>query len=96
MLDTLVDDCLDRAGEIEEEIETIENRIFADQPMKSGETQEIQLKLFTIRRELVALQLKVQPLEEVAAKLSEGTVDWIGGDNAKEFENLRNHVLQRE
>jgi magnesium transporter len=94
VLDALIDDCLDRAGEIEEEIETIENRIFADQPMKSGETQEIQLKLFTIRRELVALQLKVQPLEEVAAKLSEGTVDWVGGDNAKEFENLRNHVLR--
>jgi len=94
VLDALVDDCLDRAGELEEQIERIENQIFADQPMKGSETKQIQLTLFQVRRELVALQHKVQPLEEVAAKLSEGKVEWVGSANAKEFENLRNHVLR--
>ncbi|HMK12076.1 MAG TPA: magnesium transporter CorA family protein [Acidimicrobiales bacterium] len=94
VLDALVDDCLDRAGELEEQIEQIERQIFADQPMKSAETKQIQLTLFQIRRELVALQHKVQPLEDIAAKLSEGKVEWVGGANTKEFENLRNHVLR--
>ena len=42
----------------------------------------------------LALQHKVHPMEEVAAKLRDGEVKWVGSDNAKEFENLRNHVLR--
>ena len=94
VLDALVDDCIARASELEEQIEQIEQQIFADQPMRGSETKEIQKRLFKIRRELVALQLKVQPLEEVAAKLSEGNVKWVGAENRKEFENLRHHVLR--
>ena len=94
VLDALVDDCLDRAGELEGAIEKIEARIFGTEPLKRDDTQKIQRELFDIRRELVALQHKVHPMEEVAAKLRDGEVKWVGHENAKEFENLRNHVLR--
>ncbi len=94
VLDALVDDCLDRAGELEGAIEKIESRIFGAEPLKRDHTQKIQRELFDIRRELVALQHKVHPMEEVAAKLRDGEVKWVGHENAKEFENLRNHVLR--
>ena len=94
VLDALVDDCLDRAGELEGAIEKIEARIFGTEPLKRDDTQKIQRELFDIRRELVALQHKVHPMEEVAAKFRDGEVKWVGSDNAKEFENLRNHVLR--
>ncbi len=94
ILDALVDDCLDRAGEIEGAIEKIEARIFGAERLKRDDTQKIQRELFDIRRELVALQHKVHPMEEVAAKLRDGEVKWVGHENAKEFENLRNHVLR--
>ena len=94
VLDALVDDCLVTAGEIELRIETIEQSIFGTQPLERGATQRLQRELFEIRRELVRLQHKVQPMEEVAAKLRDGDVMWVGTENAKEFENLRNHVLR--
>ena len=94
VLDALVDDCLVTAGEIELRIETIEQSIFGSEPLERGATQRLQRQLFDIRRELVKLQHKVQPMEEVAAKLRDGDVMWVGTENAKEFENLRNHVLR--
>ncbi len=94
VLDALIDDCLVTAGEIELRIETIEQRIFGSGPLERGATQRLQRELFDIRRELVRLQHKVQPMEEVAAKLRDGDVMWVGTENAKEFENLRNHVLR--
>ncbi len=94
VLDALIDDCLVTAGEIELRIETIEQSIFGSEPLERGATQRLQRQLFDIRRELVKLQHKVQPMEEVAAKLRDGDVMWVGTENAKEFENLRNHVLR--
>jgi magnesium transporter len=56
--------------------------------------KSLQKDLFDIRRDLLALQHKVQPMADVAEQLRDGKIEWIGEDNRKDFDNLRNHVLR--
>jgi magnesium transporter len=68
--------------------------IFGGETPDSKATKALQQELFNIRRDLLSLQHKVQPLAEVAERLKEGEIEWIGTSNRNDFENLRNHVLR--
>ncbi len=94
LLDALVDDCLDATAALELRIEAAEGVIFGGETPDSNATKELQQELFNIRRDLLALQHKVQPMSDVAERLMTGDIEWIGTSNRNDFENLRNHVLR--
>ena len=86
LLYVLVDDCLDATAVLELRIEAAEGVIFGGETPDSNATKELQQELFNIRRDLLALQHKVQPMSDVAERLMTGDIEWIG---TKQPERLR-------
>ena len=95
VLDTLVDDCLVTAGEIELRIETIEQSIFGSEPLERGATQRLQTSaLRDPPRARQSSSTRCSRWRRSPPSCVDGDVMWVGTENAKEFENLRNHVLR--
>ena len=89
LMDTVVDRYFPVLDRITEEIETIEERIFA------GETSRTQIEaLYTLKRKLLVLDHATGPLLEVASKLHGGRVPPICAGLHDYFRDVYDHLLR--
>ena len=89
LMDTVVDRYFPVLDRITEEIETIEERIFA------GETSRAQIEaLYTLKRKLLVLDHATGPLLEVAGKLHGGRVPPICAGLHDYFRDVYDHLLR--
>ena len=77
VIEELVDGYFDTTDALEDQLETIEDRIFGEQP---NTERQVQADLFTVRRELLMLRRAVVPLREVISALLRKEVQWVDGD----------------
>lgn len=77
VIEELVDGYFDSTDTLEDQLEAIEDHIFADVP----ETERhVQAELFAVRRELLKLRRAVVPLRDVISALLRKEVQWVDGD----------------
>jgi magnesium transporter len=89
LMDTVVDRYFPVLDRITEEIETLEERIFA------GDTSRAQIEaLYTLKRKLLVLGHATGPLLEVAAKLHGGRVPPICAGLHDYFRDVYDHLLR--
>ena len=89
LMDTVVDRYFPVLDRITEEIETIEERIFA------GDTSRAQIEaLYTLKRKLLVLDHATGPLLEVAGKLHGGRVPPICAGLHDYFRDVYDHLLR--
>ncbi len=91
ILDELVDGYFTRADQIDDQLEDLEDRVFADQSSEEG---EIQRDMFTIRRELLHFRRRVVPLRDVVQSLLRGEVGWIDQGTLVHLQDVHDHVLR--
>lgn len=89
LMDTVVDRYFPVLDRITEEIENIEERIFAGNPSRA----QIEA-LYTLKRKLLVLDHASGPLLEVAAKLHGGRVPPICGGLHDYFRDVYDHLLR--
>ncbi len=77
VIEELVDGYFDTTDALEDQLETIEDRIFGEQPKAE---RQVQADLFTVRRDLLMLRRAVVPLREVISALLRKEVQWVDGD----------------
>ena len=91
VLDELVDGYLDRADEIEDEVEEIEERIILDQVEAP---REIQTQLLGLRRQLLGFRKVVLPLRDVLARLHRGEVESIDALAREQLQDVVDHAYR--
>ena len=91
LLDDLVDGYFTRADAIEDVLEDLEDRIFADQV---SDERDIQRDMFTIRRDLLQFRRRVVPTREVVNSLLRREVRWIDEDTLVHLQDVYDHVLR--
>ena len=91
LLDEIVDGYFNAADEIEELLEALEERIFADDP---PEEQDIQQDLFDVRRKLLEFRRVVVPLRDVVQVLLRREPDWVDDVTATHLQDVYDHVLR--
>ncbi len=91
VLDELVDGYFSRNDEVEDELETLENRIFAEGPF---DERSIQQELFDVRRRLLTFRRVVVPLRDVLAALLRREVEWVDDNAATHLQDVYDHVLR--
>jgi magnesium transporter len=89
LMDTVVDRYFPVLDRITEEIETIEERIFAGDPSRA----QIEA-LYTLKRKLLVLDHATGPLLEVAGKLHGGRVPPICAGLHEYFRDVSDHLLR--
>ena len=77
VVEELVDGYFDSTDQLEDQLETIEDRIFGE-PLQAE--RQVQAELFTVRRELLQLRRAVVPLREVISALLRKEVQWVDGE----------------
>lgn len=77
VIEELVDGYFDTSDALEDELESIEERIFGE-PRPAE--RRVQSDLFTVRRRLLELRRAVMPLREVLSALLRKEVQWVDGD----------------
>jgi magnesium transporter len=83
VLDDLVDGYFDTADVLEDRLEEIEDRIFADDgdgQVQLRNERGVQQELFEVRRELLLLRRAVSPLREVLLQILRSEVRQIDGE----------------
>ena len=91
LLDELVDGYFGATDKAEDELEELEDRIFAEQlPDESS----VQQQLFNVRRRLLLFRRAVVPLREVLASLLRGEVKWIDEHTVTYLQDVYDHVLR--
>lgn len=83
VLEDLVDGYFDTADDLEDRLEAIEDRIFADDgdgAVALRSEQGVQQELFDVRRELLKLRRAVSPLREVLQALLRNEVRYVDGE----------------
>ncbi|HEX2063801.1 MAG TPA: magnesium/cobalt transporter CorA [Acidimicrobiales bacterium] len=91
LLDELVDGYFARADELEDRLEELEDRIFADDWDSESSVQQ---QMFTIRRELLEFRRRVVPLREVVNSLLRGEVEWVDRPTRVHLQDVYDHVLR--
>jgi magnesium transporter len=91
LLDQIVDGYFGATDRAEDELEDLEDRIFAEE---FPDEQEIQQELFDVRRKLLVFRRAVVPLREVLAALLRGEVKWIDDVTATHLQDVYDHVLR--
>ena len=89
LMDAVVDRYFPILDEVESEIETIEDRIFADQPVR----EHIEA-LYCAKRKLVILKHATEPLLEAVAKLFGGRVPQLCTALQDYFRDVYDHLLR--
>ncbi len=92
ILDEIVDAYFDRADDIEDKVEALEDRIFSEQQV--ADEQEVQHELFGIRREVLRFRRAVVPLREVVNAILRKEVPWITDDELISYQDVFDHVLR--
>jgi magnesium transporter len=77
VIEELVDGYFDTTDALEDQLETIEDRIFGE-PLQAE--RQVQAELFTVRRKLLELRRAVVPLREVISALLRKEVQWVDGE----------------
>jgi magnesium transporter len=92
ILDELVDGYFDATDSSEDQLEALEESIFAAE--LNAPEHEIQEQLFDIRRELLVFRRRVVPLREVVGALLRREVSWIDDAALIHLQDVYDHVLR--
>ena len=91
ILDAVVDTYFDALDSTEDELETIESRIFET----IGRTEQVlQQDLLTLRRELLLFRRRVVPLRDVLQVILRQEVHSLGDDAQRYFQDVLDHILR--
>jgi magnesium transporter len=91
LLDVLVDGYFGATESSEDELEDLEERIFAED---LPDEHSVQQQLFDVRRRLVLFRRAVVPLREVLSSLLRGEVKWIDEHTRTYLQDVYDHVLR--
>jgi len=91
ILDELVDGYFAATDEIEDGLERLEERIFAEE---LPEERSIQQELFGSRRNLMKFRRAVVPLRDVVALLMRREADWVDETTATHLQDVFDHILR--
>ncbi|MDQ4097700.1 MAG: magnesium/cobalt transporter CorA [Actinomycetota bacterium] len=91
LLDDLVDGYFIATEKSEDELEDLEERIFAEE---LPDEESVQQELFNVRRRLVLFRRAVVPLREVLSSLLRGEVKWIDEHTRTYLQDVYDHVLR--
>ena len=91
LLDEIVDGYFNATDTIEDALETLEERIFSDDPPQE---QNIQHDLFEVRRKLLEFRRVVVPLRDVVQVLLRREADWVDDLTATHLQDVYDHVLR--
>jgi magnesium transporter len=91
LLDEIVDGYFDAADKSEEGIESLEDRIFAEEPANE---RDIQQEMFEVRRRLLRFRRAVVPLRDVVASLLRKEVEWVEDHDVVLLQDVYDHVLR--
>ena len=91
ILDELVDGYFVATDAMEDSLEDLEERVFADE---LPEERSIQQELFGSRRRLMLFRRAVVPLRDVVASLMRREVDWVDQTTATHLQDVFDHVLR--
>jgi magnesium transporter len=91
VLDELVDGYFTRNDAVEDELEELENRIFAEGPI---DERGIQQELFNVRRQLLLYRRLAVPFRDVLAALLRREVAWIDDNAVTHLQDVFDHVLR--
>jgi len=91
VLDELVDGYFSRNDQVEDELEDLENRIFAEGPI---DERGIQAELFDVRRQLLLYRRLAVPTRDVLAALLRREVEWIDDNAVTHLQDVFDHVLR--
>jgi len=91
VLDELVDGYLDRTDLIEDEVESIEERIILDLVDTS---KEIQTQLLGLRRQLLGFRKVVLPLRDVLVRLQRGEVEALDALAREQLQDVLDHAAR--
>jgi magnesium transporter len=91
LLDEIVDGYFGATDAIEESLEALEERIFADQVPAE---ENIQQDLFDVRRKLLEFRRVVVPLRDVVQVLLRREADWVDDLTATHMQDVYDHVLR--
>ncbi len=91
ILDELVDGYFTQNDEIEDHLEELEDRIFAEGPL---DERKIQQELYDVRRQLVIYRRQAMPTRDVLAALLRREVEWIDENSITHLQDVFDHVLR--
>jgi magnesium transporter len=91
LLDALVDGHVDETDELDDRIEAIEDRIFAE---TAASEHAVQQELYEIRRRLLELRHAVAPLRDVVAALLRREVAPVHSEAVLHLQDVYDHVLR--
>jgi magnesium transporter len=91
ILDELVDGYFNRTERVEDSLEAVEERIFAE---ALGDERAMQEELYALRRDLIAFRRRVQPMREVVSALLRKEVAWIDDLALLHLQDVYDHILR--
>lgn len=86
VMDRVVDDYLPAAEAVEDDVDEIEEQVFA-----AGRSQPTE-RIYKLKRELVEFRRAVEPLREPALALAQGRVPGVQASSAEWFRDIHDHV----
>jgi magnesium transporter len=90
LIDHVVDGHFDAVGELDEEIESVENLLFDD----NSRAMDVQRRSFGLRKNLVILRRVVLPMREVVNTLMRRDLEVVDEEMSPYFQDVYDHVLR--
>ncbi len=91
LLDALVDGHVDATDDLDDRIEAVEDRIFAE---TASDEYAVQQELYELRRRLLDLRHVVAPLRDVVAALVRREVEWVDSDALLHLMDVYDHIMR--
>jgi magnesium transporter len=91
LLDDMVDGYFDTVDAAEEQIATIEQTLFEDEPVDEREIQE---QIVRVRRALIELRRRVEPMRDVVLALARREAPWVDGETLVYLQDVLDHLLR--
>jgi magnesium transporter len=91
LLDDMVDGYFDTVDAAEEQIAAIEQALFEDEPPSD---RVIQQQTLHVRRSLIELRRRVEPMRDVVLALLRREVPWIEGETLVYFQDVLDRLLR--
>jgi magnesium transporter len=88
----VVDSFFDGLDRIEDELESLEDRIF-DSTSSEGDAQILKDTL-EIRKKLVLLRRRIVPMRDVVMGILRHEIPWVDGDTVVLFQDVLDHLLR--
>ena len=88
IMDRVVDDYVEAAGQVAEDIDEIECDVF------SGDRDDHAERIYKLKREVLSFQRSVKPLGEPLRRLSAGEVPQLDDETAQYFRDVHDHLLR--